>query len=181
MLEWKVRTDLALYAAGHAPELRLEAIKSYVPKIQTSTNQWLNVIDRAFRLEEEDGHVVKLIRVAALGERVCSAYQNDEGFVLKNDMWVRVAQMRKSRRLSDRSLDGNADVWCGQLSTRLRSTMGVDGLKASPDFQTWTGIIATSCSVKMRHTYIMYVQSRTFKSYTHQINNPPKLVCGHTN
>lgn len=94
LLEWKVRLDLAVYAGTRAPELRRQDIASYIPKVQTGTNQWLGVIDRAIRLED-DGHVAKFIRTTAYGEKICAAYQNKEGFPIDGDMWIRVAQMCK--------------------------------------------------------------------------------------
>lgn len=42
---------------------------------------------------EEEGHTVKFIRACAYGEKVCARYQDEEGFMVAADMWIRIAQM----------------------------------------------------------------------------------------
>ncbi|KAF8536403.1 hypothetical protein BDD12DRAFT_748467 [Trichophaea hybrida] len=95
LLEWKGRHDLALYASRRAPELRVDDIQTYVPKQKSVTNPWLNVFHRALKFPEDDGHVIKFIRSCAVGERICANYQTheDQGFVVKGDMWIKIAQM----------------------------------------------------------------------------------------
>jgi hypothetical protein len=97
LLEWKGRHDLALYASRRAPALRIDDVRNYVPKEKPATNPWLNILDRTLKVED-DGHTAKFVRACINGEKVCAAYQEheDRGFVVRGDMWIKIAQMCKS-------------------------------------------------------------------------------------
>jgi hypothetical protein len=97
LLEWKGRHDLALYASRRAPALRIDDVKNYVPKEKPATNPWLNILDRTLKVED-DGHTAKFMRACVHGEKACAAYQEheDHGFLVRGDMWIKIAQMCKS-------------------------------------------------------------------------------------
>ncbi|KAI5812071.1 hypothetical protein BZA77DRAFT_359922 [Pyronema omphalodes] len=97
-LTWKSRHDLTLYISRRSPDLYPLEIQHYIPKNpSTNTNPWLNLLDRAMRWTEDDGHLVKFIRAAMVGERVCAPYEGGEwrerGLLVHGDMWVRMAHM----------------------------------------------------------------------------------------
>ena len=96
LLEWKSRHDLALYASRRSPVLRIDDIRNYTPKEKCSTNPWLSIISRVLKMED-DGHTAKFIRACMHGEKVCAQYQEHEkeGFVVRGDMWIKIAQMCK--------------------------------------------------------------------------------------
>ncbi|KAI5792688.1 hypothetical protein FPQ18DRAFT_389265 [Pyronema domesticum] len=98
LLSWKGRHDLALYASRRAPDLLIDDVRNYEPKIEAEeTNPWLGLLDRAMRWTEDDGHLVKLVRAAMVGERICGVYEGKEweerGFAMQGQMWVKMAQM----------------------------------------------------------------------------------------
>jgi len=91
IIEWKGRLDLALYAST-TPTLRINDISDYVPKIKSESNPWMNVIDRVIQVKD-DGHAAKFIRACVNGQRFGVQYQDQAGFVVKGDMWLKIAQM----------------------------------------------------------------------------------------
>jgi hypothetical protein len=95
LLEWKARHDLVLYASRRSPALRIDDVRSYAAKDKAAaTNPWLGIVARAIGLAD-DGHTAKFVRACMSGERVCAEYQDHEqhGFVVRGDMWIRIAQM----------------------------------------------------------------------------------------
>ena len=97
LVAWKGRHDLALYVSRRAPALRIDDIQSYTPKQPSAGNAWLNALDRAIRLEGDDGHAVKFVRACAHGEKLCAGWLKGKG--VEGDMWIKIAQMCKFPRL----------------------------------------------------------------------------------
>jgi hypothetical protein len=91
LLEWKVRLDLAMYASRRSPALLLSEVKNYRPA-QPEKSSWKDVIERVTGMED-DGHVSKLVRALAHGEKACGAWEGGKGFLLEGDMWRTVANM----------------------------------------------------------------------------------------
>lgn len=96
-LEWKGRSDLLWYAAVGSPELLVDEIKNYAPKVpQTgSGNPWLGIIERGLCIGD-DGHVIKTIRALVNGERVWARHRDiAERMKLPvvDDMWLKIAAM----------------------------------------------------------------------------------------
>ncbi|TKA26333.1 hypothetical protein B0A50_05112 [Salinomyces thailandicus] len=87
LLEWKVWNDLAMYASRKSPEIRLDLIRKYEPKQPAS---WESVQGRACSIED-DGHVSKVIRALAHGQKVCEPFEDREEFRVKRDDWLRMA------------------------------------------------------------------------------------------
>ncbi|GME36642.1 hypothetical protein BKCO1_3400021 [Neofusicoccum parvum] len=73
LLEWKARTDLALYASRGAPQLLPHELRAYVPAHPDTT--WPHLFERAAALSDDDGHAAKLVRALAAGERACAGRQ----------------------------------------------------------------------------------------------------------
>lgn len=89
LLEWKVRTDLAMYASRGSPPLRLEEVTNHKSKKDSS---WEEIFSRINKFED-DGHASKLIRALANGEKLCGKFEKKEGFVVKGDMWRQLGNM----------------------------------------------------------------------------------------
>lgn len=96
LLEWKVRFDMMMYATVGAPELYIDEITNYVPKVAQDGvgNPWLPIIERGLRLED-DGHTIKVVRALAHGEKLCAGLKGMDLPVV-DDMWCKVATMGES-------------------------------------------------------------------------------------
>lgn len=90
LLEWKVRSDLAMYASRASPALLMDDLMTY--KSSDKDDSWERVIERVNAFPD-DGHVSKLVRALAHGEQVCKKYEEKEGFVVKGDIWRRLGNM----------------------------------------------------------------------------------------
>lgn len=90
LLEWKVRTDLVVYVSRGCAPLHLDEITKYKPKIDSD---WDGVFKRGNKHSTDDGHLVKLLRALANGERVCEKFATRDGFVIKGDMWKQMGHM----------------------------------------------------------------------------------------
>ncbi|KAF2090701.1 hypothetical protein K490DRAFT_62024 [Saccharata proteae CBS 121410] len=94
LLEWKGRNDLAMYASRAAPELHLNEITHYKPKMPSTghMDDWQNIYARV-AVHQEDGHAAKLIRALSHGQKVCKPYENRKEFRIKHDMWLKLGHM----------------------------------------------------------------------------------------
>ncbi|KAF2673064.1 hypothetical protein BT63DRAFT_421257 [Microthyrium microscopicum] len=94
LLEWKARSDLALYASRHVPILDVQEIARYTPKEAVSGDPWARIIERGISCHD-DGHSSKLVRALANAKKVCVPWEGKEelGFVVKGDMWDLAGQM----------------------------------------------------------------------------------------
>jgi hypothetical protein len=89
LLEWKIRLDLALYASERSPEIHLEEIRAYQPKLPSG---WNEIQDRVCAFDD-DGHASKLVRALAHAEKACKPYEYSEDFRLKGGDWLQLAHM----------------------------------------------------------------------------------------
>lgn len=89
LLEWKGRLDVAMYASGGCPELRLEEVTGYKAKGEWT---WDDIV-RKVNAMEDDGHVAKLIRALRNGEARGRPYEAQEGFPIRGDMWLQLGRM----------------------------------------------------------------------------------------
>lgn len=93
LLEWKGRLNLLLYVSRNTPELHLNDVTQY----QTS-RKWEDIFAYANAHPRDDGHISKLARAVANGERVCRPYDakaKDLGLTITGDMWLKIGNMGK--------------------------------------------------------------------------------------
>lgn len=90
LLEWKVRTDLAMYVSRAAPPLLLDEVTQYE---STQNSSWEEIFRRVNAIPGEDGHASKMVRAVAHGEVVSKKWEDKEGFMIKGDMWQKVGNM----------------------------------------------------------------------------------------
>ncbi|RAH48453.1 questin oxidase family protein [Aspergillus brunneoviolaceus CBS 621.78] len=86
LLEWKGRLDLLLYVSRGVPELYLDEIRAY-----PTAHSWAEIFAFCNRHPQDDGHLAKLVRAVAHGERACRPFE--EQWPIKGDMWLRIANM----------------------------------------------------------------------------------------
>lgn len=94
LLEWTGRFLLALYASSHAPALHLDEISNYMPAetIQDNEMAWQNITSRAISAAD-DGHVAKMVRALAYGEKVCIPLESKQKFNIKGNLWKQLGSM----------------------------------------------------------------------------------------
>ncbi|KAL5423641.1 hypothetical protein PMIN04_003778 [Paraphaeosphaeria minitans] len=90
LLEWKVRSDLAMYSSRASPALLMDDLTTY--KTADKDDSWERVVERVNALSD-DGHASKLVRALAHGEQVCKKFEGRDGFVVQGDMWRRLGNM----------------------------------------------------------------------------------------
>ncbi|KAK2763068.1 hypothetical protein FQN54_009701 [Arachnomyces sp. PD_36] len=88
LLEWKGRLDLAMYASRRSPKPLIDEIKNY-----GTPRSWKEVFDTCIEKEGGDGHVTKMARALAHGERFSKPYEAQDNFRLKGDMWLKLGNM----------------------------------------------------------------------------------------
>ncbi|GAB7349611.1 hypothetical protein MBLNU459_g0296t1 [Dothideomycetes sp. NU459] len=107
LLEWKVRTDVTLYASRGCPDLLLDEIVNYRPK--QPKDSWEQIIARVCELQD-DGHAAKLVRALAHGAKICKKYEEKDDFRIKGGMWLQLGHMAID------SVEGPGPTWvrsCG--------------------------------------------------------------------
>lgn len=94
MLEWKARTDLAMYASRRAPEILIEEVEKYRPKIMArdGNEAWDNAFARVVR-KDDDGHSAKFLRAIANGKNACRKFESNEEFRMRGHLWDSLGQM----------------------------------------------------------------------------------------
>ncbi|KAF2496682.1 hypothetical protein BU16DRAFT_458022 [Lophium mytilinum] len=94
ILEWKGRMDLAMYASRRSPDLLIDEVTSYKPKIaiKNASDSWANVFERV-RNYSDDGHSAKLVRAVAHGQTISEPYEATDSFRVKQDMWLNLGNM----------------------------------------------------------------------------------------
>lgn len=96
LLEWKARTDLAMYASRKCPDVLLGEVVKYNPKVppKDKNKPWAEIFERVKR-KDDDGHSAKFLRALAHGKDFCQKYEliGSDEFRLKGDMWDKVGHM----------------------------------------------------------------------------------------
>lgn len=95
LLEWKGRLNLLLYVSRNTPELYLSDVTEY-----QASRTWEDIFAYANAHPRDDGHIGKLVRAVANGERVCRPYEakaNDLGLTITGDMWLKIGNMGESK------------------------------------------------------------------------------------
>ena len=90
MLEWKGRLDLLMYVSRGAPDLLLDEVTRYPLK-----DDWSAIFSRATAHPGDDGHLAKLARAVAHGQRVCQPFESRRKMPISGDMWLRIGNMGK--------------------------------------------------------------------------------------
>lgn len=88
LLEWKGRMDLVMYVSRGSPELRINEVTQY-----PTTNDWPTIFSRCVQHPGDDGHLSKLARALAHGEKVCESLDKDPQMPIAGDMWLRIGNM----------------------------------------------------------------------------------------
>jgi len=101
LLEWKGRTDIALYASRRSPKPLMDEITNYRPK---EPSGWDAIFERIKNLDD-DGHGSKLVRALAHGQVACKPYEQKENFRIKGDMWLQLGHMAVD------SVTDGGDTW----------------------------------------------------------------------
>jgi hypothetical protein len=128
LLEWIVRTDLALYVACGSTPLNLDETTDYKPNHPTpgGTDPWPQLFARVVA-HEDDGHGVKMLRALRAGKEISADWeQKRSDFKIRGDVWDKIAHA-----VID-SIEGPADpmwvrnpgfeeAWAGVPHTRLSS------------------------------------------------------------
>jgi hypothetical protein len=89
LLEWKVWNDVVMYVSRGCPPLLLDEVTTYTP---AKDSDWDGIIKRV-RALEDDGHGCKLVRALAHGQQACQKYEDQGGFMIKDDMWQKLGHM----------------------------------------------------------------------------------------
>lgn len=96
LLEWKARSDLIMYASRKSPDILVEEILNYKPKMppKDENKPWAEIFERVKR-KEDDGHSAKFVRALAHGKDFCQRYERMGvyEFKMKGDMWDKVGHM----------------------------------------------------------------------------------------
>lgn len=93
LLEWKGRADLAFYVSRGVPDLLLEEVTTY-----EAPNDWKTIFYESSVHPRDDGHLSKLVRALANGEKVCRPFEaraEELGLLITGDMWLKIANMGK--------------------------------------------------------------------------------------
>lgn len=90
LLEWKGRLDLLMYVSRGSPKLLLDEVTQY-----PGTKEWAAVFSQSVRHPADDGHLVKLVRALAHGQKVCRSFESTQtqAMTIMGDMWLRIGNM----------------------------------------------------------------------------------------
>ncbi|OQE82252.1 hypothetical protein PENNAL_c0037G05844 [Penicillium nalgiovense] len=89
MLEWKGRVDLLMYTSRGTPDLLLDEVANYPIK-----EDWSQIFARSIAHPGDDGHLAKLARALAHGQKACQAYESkNPEMPIKGDMWLRIGNI----------------------------------------------------------------------------------------
>jgi hypothetical protein len=95
MLEWKGRMDLLMYISRGTPDLLLDEVANYPLK-----EDWPQIFARSIAHPGDDGHLAKLARALAHGQKVCEAFESKHPEMpIKGDMWLRIGNIGKQQVL----------------------------------------------------------------------------------
>lgn len=117
MLEWKGRIELLMYTSRGTPDLLLDEVANYPPK-----DNWSQLFARSIAHPDDDGHLAKLVRALAHGQKVCQVYERTHPEMrIKGNMWLSVGNIGEYQNLHDIS------VTLPNCSTAVDSTVEEGG------------------------------------------------------
>ncbi|KAJ5346003.1 hypothetical protein N7452_004007, partial [Penicillium brevicompactum] len=89
LLEWKGRMDLLMYTSRGTPDLLLEEVAKYPAK-----ENWSQIFARSVAHPDDDGHLAKLTRALAHGQKVCEPYESSNPQMpIRGDVWLRIGNI----------------------------------------------------------------------------------------
>ncbi|CAI7624817.1 unnamed protein product [Penicillium bialowiezense] len=89
LLEWKGRMDLLMYTSRGTPDLLLEEVAKYPAK-----ENWSQIFARSVAHPDDDGHLAKLARALAHGQKVCETYESkNPEMPIRGDVWLRIGNI----------------------------------------------------------------------------------------
>jgi hypothetical protein len=91
LLEWTGRLSLLLYVSRNSPELFLNDVTEY-----EASRSWETIFAYANAHLRDDGHIGKLARAIANGEKVCRPYETrakEMGLMITGNMWIKIGNM----------------------------------------------------------------------------------------
>ncbi|ROT43200.1 hypothetical protein SODALDRAFT_327381 [Sodiomyces alkalinus F11] len=98
LLEWKIRLDLAQYAARGSPPNRFDDVKTYRPKDLDEGKQLVshpNDLLPRFHATKEDGHAIKLVRALGICKELLDTKFKDKQWrkITEDDLWLKLHYM----------------------------------------------------------------------------------------
>jgi Questin oxidase-like len=94
LVAYSGRLLAAVYPVVGIPKLHLNEITDYVPK-HPDDGSWNQLVKRALEVPD-DGHTSKVIRALMHGQKVCQPFEDKDSFMVRGDMWQKIAHMCKS-------------------------------------------------------------------------------------
>ncbi|KAL4894512.1 hypothetical protein BDV59DRAFT_200854 [Aspergillus ambiguus] len=91
LLECKGRMDLLIYVAYGAPSV-YDADGPKRPRYRASTD-WETAFAHSVAHPDDDGHLPKLVRAIAYGERVCAPFARNMDLPVKDEDWRKIVNM----------------------------------------------------------------------------------------
>ncbi|KAL4968750.1 uncharacterized protein BDV14DRAFT_211329 [Aspergillus stella-maris] len=91
LVEWKGRLDLMWFVVCGVPDLDIGAVSGYIGE-KTGDMSWEELFI-AVNEQHDDGHVAKFVRALKNGEEVCREFEGHDDFMVKGDMWLKIARM----------------------------------------------------------------------------------------
>jgi hypothetical protein len=80
-----------MYTSRGTPDLLLEEVAKYPAK-----ENWQEIFARSRSHPDDDGHLAKLTRALAHGEKVCQPYEGTNADMpIRGDMWLRIGNIGK--------------------------------------------------------------------------------------
>ncbi|KAJ5442918.1 hypothetical protein N7445_004669 [Penicillium cf. griseofulvum] len=103
MLEWKGRMDLLMYISRGTPDLLLDEVANYPLK-----EDWPQIFARSIAHPGDDGHLAKLTRALAHGQKACQAFESKHPEMpIKGDMWLRIGNIAVDSTVEE----GDRPMW----------------------------------------------------------------------
>lgn len=94
LVAYSGRLLVAVYPVVGIPKLHLNEITDYEPK-HPDDGSWKQLAKRALEVPD-DGHTSKVIRALMHGQKLWQPYEDRDSFMVKGDMWQKIAHMCKS-------------------------------------------------------------------------------------
>jgi hypothetical protein len=105
LLEWQGRYFLTVYAAEACPKISTEDLAEYVKPLES----WDQLFQKCIAHSTDDGHLPKVIRALAFGESTWKTLSSQSNRLMKEDMWLKLANRGKFHPLQKALAMGELD------------------------------------------------------------------------